>query len=201
MSQKERIIEVSLQQFLAHGIKKMTVQKLVESLGLSTKTVYKYFVDKEDLLKQCLFVHYSNLFKETLVLEKEISNPVVNLLAFWHEVFKLDFGVNNVFYSDLNHYYPKLQDLILEKFSSQGQVMLTNIVIEGIEKGFFRSNIQLGVVLEIMGVLYGNITRNTNFKALNYSPIIIMQNTLDIYIRGICTEKGLVAFNDCQKGD
>ena len=48
MPQKEIIIEASLQQFLEHGIKQMTIQKLIEPLGLSTKTVYKYFADKED---------------------------------------------------------------------------------------------------------------------------------------------------------
>ena len=64
MTQKERIIEVSLQQFLEHGIKQMTIQNLVEPLGLSTKTVYKYFADKEDLLKQCLFMHYTELYEK-----------------------------------------------------------------------------------------------------------------------------------------
>jgi len=50
MTQKEIIIEVSLQQFLKHGIKQTTIQKLIEPLRLSTKTFYKYFADKEDLL-------------------------------------------------------------------------------------------------------------------------------------------------------
>lgn len=201
MNQKERIIEVSLQQFLGYGIKKMTVQKLVEPLGLSTKTVYKYFEDKEDLLKQCLLVHYAELSKRFLVLEKDFFNPVVSILRIWQEIFKLDFGVSHVFYSDLNYYYPQLQDLIIEKFFPQSHVMMKNVIVKGIEEGFFRSNLKIDVVLEIMGFLYGNITRNSKFKALNYSPIIVMQNTLDIYIRGICTEKGLVAFNDFQKDD
>ena len=58
---KEQIIETSLQQFLKYGIKKMTVQKLIEPMGISTKTVYKYFSDKEDLLRHCLLEHYSKL--------------------------------------------------------------------------------------------------------------------------------------------
>lgn len=199
MSQKERIIEVSLEQFLEYGIKKMTVQKLVEPLGLSTKTVYKYFEDKEDLLKQCLLVHYAELFKRLLVLEKEFSNPVVTILRVWQELFKRDFGVSHVFYSDLNYYYPQLQDLIIENFFPQTLVIMKTIIVKGIEEGFFRSNIKPDVVIEIMFFLYENITRNSKFKALNYSPIIVMQNTLDIYIRGMCTEKGVEVFNDYQK--
>ena len=51
MTIKQKIIQGALQQFLTHGIRKMTMQKLVEAMGLSTKTVYKYFTDKEDLLQ------------------------------------------------------------------------------------------------------------------------------------------------------
>lgn len=198
MTQKETIIEVSLQQFLEHGIKKVTVQKLVEPLGLSTKTVYKYFADKEDLLKQCLLVHYAELSKRFIVIEKDLSNQVYGILRIWHEIFKLDFGVSHIFYADLNHYYPQLQDLLIEKFSSRSLTLMKNMIVEGVEEGFFRRDVQADIVLETMGVLYTNITRNSRFKTLNYSPAIVMQNTLDAYIRGICTEKGVAVFDEFQ---
>lgn len=196
MTQKERIIEVSLQQFLEHGIKQMTIQKLIEPLGLSTKTVYKYFADKEDLLKQCLFFHYTELTERFTLLEKSVSNPVAGILFFFYEIFKIDFGINHTFYYDLNFYYPQLQDLIIENFSSKGIVKVKNIIVNGLEEGFFIREIKPDILFETMMVLYTSITRNSKLKQLNYSPIILMQNTLEVYIRGVCTEKGLVSFND-----
>jgi len=50
---KSEIIETSLQQFLTHGIRKMTVKEIIAPLGISTKTVYKYFANKEALLEEC----------------------------------------------------------------------------------------------------------------------------------------------------
>jgi AcrR family transcriptional regulator len=199
MTQKERIIEVSLQQFLEHGIKQMTVQNLVEPLGLSTKTVYKYFADKEDLLKQCLFLHYSELLKKFPFLVMEMSNPVDGVLMFYNEVFKLDFGTSQTFYHDLNYYYPQLQDLIIEKFFLIGMIKIKNLIAEGIEGGYFLSELKDDVVFETMMLLYTNITRSSKLKELNYLPNVLMQNTLVAYIRGICTEKGLISFNDFQK--
>jgi AcrR family transcriptional regulator len=190
MTQKERIIEVSLQQFLEHGIKQMTIQKLIEPLGLSTKTVYKYFADKEDLLMQCLFLHYSELSERFTFLEKAYSNPVESILLFFYEGFKLDFGTSHIFYHDLNYYYPKLQDLLVEKFFLKSMIKTKSIVSEGIEEGFFRSELKADSVFETMIILYTNITRNSKLKELNYSPNVLMQNTLVAYIRGICTEKG-----------
>jgi AcrR family transcriptional regulator len=199
MTQKEIIIEVSLKQFLEHGIKQMTIQKLIEPLGLSTKTVYKYFADKEDLLKQCLFLHYTELTERITLLEKAMSNPVDGILLFYYELFKIDFGINNKFYYDLNFYYPQLQDLILENFSSIRIVKLKIIIVEGLEEGFFIRDVKPDILLETMMVLYTSITRNNKLKELNYLPNVLMENTLVAYIRGICTEKGLVSFNDFQK--
>lgn len=199
MTQKERIIEVSLQQFLEHGIKQMTIQNLVEPLGLSTKTVYKYFADKEDLLKQCLFMHYTELYEKFPDLELAMSNPVDGVLMFFHEIFKLDFGTSQIFYYDLNYYYPQLQDLIIEKFFLIGMIKIKNLIDEGIVEGFFRSGLKSDIVFETMMLLYTSITRNSKFKDLNYSPTILMQNTLEAYIRGVCTEKGLISFNDFQR--
>jgi hypothetical protein len=196
MTQKDRIIEVSLKQFLEHGIKQMTIQKLIEPLGLSTKTVYKYFADKEDLLKQCLFLHYTELDERFTLLEKTVSNPVAGILLFYYELFNIDFGINHTFYYDLNFYYPQLQDLIIENFSSKGIVKVKNIIVNGLEEGFFIREIKPDILFETMMVLYTSITRNSKLKQLNYSPIILMQNTLEVYLRGVCTEKGLVSFND-----
>ena len=199
MTQKERIIEVSLKQFLEHGIKQMTIQKLIEPLGLSTKTVYKYFADKEDLLKQCLFLHYTELTERITLLEKAMSNPVDGILLSYYELFKINFGINHTFYYDLNFYYPQLQDLILENFSSIGIVKLKSIIVEGLEEGFFIRDVKPDILLETMMVLYTSITRNNKLKELNYLPNVLMENTLVAYIRGICTEKGLISFDDFQK--
>jgi AcrR family transcriptional regulator len=199
MTQKERIIEVSLQQFLEHGIRQMTIQKLIEPLGLSTKTVYKYFADKEDLLKQCLFFHYFELSERFTLYEKAFSNPVENILTFYNEVFKLDFGKSQAFYHDLNYYYPQLQDLLIEKFFSRGAIIIKNLIAEGIEGGYYLSGLKADVIFETFTLLYTNITRSSKLKELNYSPNVLMQNTLVAYIRGICTEKGLISFEDFQK--
>ncbi len=199
MTQKDRIIEVSLKQFLEHGIKQMTIHKLIEPLGLSTKTVYKYFADKEDLLKQCLFLHYTELAERFTLLEKTVSNPVESILLFFYEGFQLDFGTSHIFYHDLNFYYPQLQDLLVEKFFSKSMIKTKSIICEGIEEGFFRSELKADSVFETMIILYTNITRNCKLIELDYPPNVLMQNTLVAYIRGICTEKGLVLFDDFQK--
>jgi len=186
---KEEIIETSLQQFLRHGIRKMTVQKLIAPMGISTKTVYKYFNDKEDLLKHCLVKHYSELAKDFDITGS--SNPVIAIFKLWHNAMELDFGVNHIFYHDLNYYYPRLQDSILHRFFKKRFSKLGELMEKGVKQGYFRNDIVPAMIPEVTSALYSSITRTDQFKKYKLTPGVLMQNTIEAYLRGVCTEKGL----------
>ena len=186
---KDQIIETSLRQFLKHGIRKMTVQKLIAPMGISTKTVYKYFNDKEELLKHCLVKHYSELAKDFDITGS--SNPVIAIFKLWHNAMELDFGVNHIFYHDLNYYYPRLQDSILHRFFTKRFSKLGELMEKGVKQGYFRNDIVPAMIPEVTSALYSSITRTDQFKKYKLTPGVLMQNTIEAYLRGVCTEKGL----------
>jgi len=167
----------------------MTVQKLVEPMGISTKTVYKYFKDKEELLKDCLVKHYSGLAKDFDIGGS--PNPVITILRIWNKAMELDFGVNHVFYHDLNYYYPKLQDSILHRFFNKRFSKLGELMEKGVEQGYFRTDIVPEMIPEVTSALYSSITRTEQFKKYKLTAGVLMQNTIEAYLRGVCTEKGL----------
>src|SRR4051794_10246023 len=108
---KDEILEVALKQFLKIGIREMSVQKLVEKLGISTKTVYKNFKNKEGLLEEALLLFYS---KEYHALE-ELStggSTVDLLLEVWYKAAQAEYDFNNPLFQDLRYYYPRLQQKI-----------------------------------------------------------------------------------------
>ena len=191
MELRDQVIATSLRQFLKYGIKKVTVGKLIEPMGISTKTVYKHFGNKEDLLKHCLLLHYSELAKRYNNIGIENKNPVAAICELWHNAINLDFGVNHLFYHDLNYYYPQLQDAVLRKFFKKNFSEVHHIVVSGIEQGYFRDDIVAEIIPEVIGVLYSSITRTGQFKKFKLSATDLMHNTIDAYLRGICTEKGL----------
>lgn len=169
----------------------MTVQKLVAPLGISTKTVYKYFRDKEDLLIQCLGVHYSKLLNEALSNGSKYSNAVQALAGSWKEAIETDFGVNSVFYHDINYYFPALQDKILKKHGEKINRVFIGLIKSGIAQGYFRKDINPDVILQAMSILYTSLTRTTQFRRFRLTPAGMLDQTILVYLRGICTRKGL----------
>jgi len=192
---KEKIIETSLQEFLAHGIRQMTMQKLVVPLGISTKTMYKYFSNKEDLLEECLIIHYKETDKKLLEITDSSPNMVIALYSVFAKSMDVDFGANHLFYHDLNYYYPELQDKAIKLYSSKAGEILIDIIEKGILDGDFQGHLQAPIILTAIGVLYRSVTRNEAYKMFEVKPSELMKHTIDVYLRGICTSKGLLIFN------
>ncbi len=198
---REDIIKVSLAGFLKHGIRKMTVQKLVSPLGISTKTVYKYFQNKEDLLKECLVLHYSSQIRELLESIEKCPNAIQALATIWNMTIAADFGVAKSFYHDLNYYYPALQDGILKKYGNKISDTIVKLMNLGIQEGYLIKDLIPALSIKVMAVLYSSITRTDQYKNLKLSANTLAEQTVFVYLRGICTEKGIKELNSYKKNN
>src|SRR4028118_574814 len=105
---KEEIVQKSLKLFLKHGIREMSNQKLVDWLGISTKTIYKYFKNKEDLLEHVLHLYHDRQYERLLSLSSE-QNAACQFFEVWQIAVEMEYQVNQVFCQDLHHYYPELE--------------------------------------------------------------------------------------------
>lgn len=187
---KKEIAEKCLQRFLTSGIRKMTLRKIVAPLGISTKTVYKHFSDKEALLAYCLDIHYGRLLKgiEPIL---NAGSPVIQLFQIWIHATRADFGASHTFYHDLNYYYPRLQDKMIRKHARTTTQPVLEMFEAGIAQGYFRKELHPSVILEGISVIYTALTRTDRFSKYKLTPFTLAANTVEVFLRGICTSKGL----------
>src|SRR5687768_228063 len=104
---KEAILQTSLQQFLQYGIREMSIQKLIKPLGISTKTVYKYFTNKEEPLEKALYLVHSQPYPALGAPEVD-QNGAWLVFDLWLAGVEQEFQVNKLFFEDLHGYYPEL---------------------------------------------------------------------------------------------
>ena len=187
---KDKILQTAHRQFLKYGIRKISIQKLVAPLGISTKTVYKYYKNKEELLEEVLHLYHTQQYQMLENLSTD-QNVVPLLFDIWYMAVEREHKVNKVFFQDLHYYYPELERKTEAAIGGKFWKRFLEIVEKGINEGLFKKNIIPVVVLEGMSALYKAIARNGQFKKFPVSPYDIMLNTIAIYIRGFCTRKGI----------
>lgn len=188
---KDKIVSTSLGQFLKYGIRSMTVKKLVEPMSISTKTVYKYFKGKEELLKECLASLYGSYQDEFNLVIDSKKDPATKLFEIFRNSFEMDFVVHHSFFHDLNYYYPRLQNVVIGKYRKIYAQKFVALINDGIKQGYFLNSIRPELVLKVIELLYSNITRSKEYQGYKGDPELLFKNYVEMYIRGICTEKGM----------
>ncbi len=119
----------------------------------------------------------------------------------WNLTIEADFGVAKSFYHDVNYYYPTLQDRILKKYGSKISDAIIKLMNCGIKEGYFIKEVNPPLVIKAMTVLYNSVTRTDQYKHLKLPANTLAEQTVFVYLRGICTEKGLKELNSYKKNN
>jgi len=193
---KDAILQTSLKQFLKHGIRQMSIQKLVEPMGISTKTVYKYFKNKEELLEEVLYLYYAGQYQllENLAADQ---NTIHLLFNIWYTAIEGSYKTSTVFFADLQYYYPQLERRVEASIGEKFTRQFVLIIRKGIQEGVFKKELLPDVAVESIYVLYDAIVRNGRYKKYKVPPYELLLNTITTYIRGFCTPAGISELEAC----
>ena len=187
---KDEIIRTALEGYLRHGIREITITRLIAPLRISTKTFYKHFESKETLLEECLRILYTNNLEKFSQIILGNGDPVNKLLNVFRSALQEDFGISSTFYHDLNYYYPDLQDKAISRISEKSGTLITSLVEQGISEGYFISGVHPQIAVRGIGTLYSSITRNNQYRDSRHGPDLLFDNLVETFVRGMCTDKG-----------
>lgn len=186
-SLRERIIERAMQDFSKHGIRAVKMDTLAKELGISKRTMYEIFEDKESLLFEGIKV-YGDRKREYLHSYAEEGHDVIDIIMeAYHMKVEEVRAVNPDFYLDLMK-YPRLAQHMKEEQQKSLEGFLA-FMKRGVDDGYFRPDVNYELVPHIFEALGQYIL--TNSLVQQYSVEELFSNCFLIALRGFCTDKGL----------
>lgn len=185
-SLRERIIEKAMQEFSMHGIRAVKMDDLAADLGISKRTLYEIFKDKETLLLEGIKEYY-NRKREYLFDYAEENHDVMEIVleAYRMKVEEVR-SVNPAFYQDLMK-YPKVTRFMKESQEASRTAFL-DFMNRGVEDGYFRKDVNYQLVPHIFDALGQHVLNNSLLQ--QYSVEELYSNFFLIAVRGFCTDKG-----------
>lgn len=191
MVSKEKIIEVASLLFVEHGVKSITIDRIVKQLHTSKRTIYKHFEDKTALLEACLATYHQTIRKENQDIINASENAI-QAMGYLHQriVFRAS-QTNPNFFNDILHYYPGLLQKSYRATGNFATQQLADLADWGAKEGLFLEDIDIEVtsrtVLSLLELL-----KNTNkFPVEKYSKERLTFGIMLPYLRGLCTPKGI----------
>ncbi|PQJ79876.1 TetR/AcrR family transcriptional regulator [Polaribacter porphyrae] len=188
---REKIIEKSNELFLNLGFKSVTMDEIANSLGVSKKTIYKYFKNKTDLVDAVTdytFNIISNGIDKICALKE---NPIDELFDIKQFVMTHLKDEKSSPQYQLQKYYPKIYASLKQKqFEVMQDCVIENLKY-GIELSIYRDNIDVEFISRIYFNGLIGIKDKDMFPLKNYSMKTLMNYYYEYHLRGICTEKGI----------
>jgi TetR/AcrR family transcriptional regulator, cholesterol catabolism regulator len=199
MGNKEKIIEVAAELFRTYGIKSVTMDSLAMHLGMSKRTIYEIFTDKDELLigvLKWMAEMQKELVKRVLGESENAIVAIFKLLEINRDHFQ---NMSPVFQSDMKRFHYE----VLMKRANKSELpdfRSTQEVIErGVKEKLFRKDVNIDIVNRCVDSLVKSVMNNDLFPFDEFSRRDVIGNVIINYLRGISTNEGIDLINKLEK--
>lgn len=192
MDLKLHVLKEAGKMFSKYGIRSITMDYIASELGISKRTLYEIFKDKDDLVLQAI----NEGTKEHKIICNDILRNSFNVIEAIYNIGKFNneiFGkINPLFFEDLKKYHYEIYRKIHEKGSLRDYEFTKSLFVIGVQQGIIRDDINIDLVNvfvhKLMEILHDEEMRIFNKEDISNAVFIP-------YLEGISTTKGRELIN------
>ncbi len=146
MEPQERIVGKAHELFMRYGIRSVSMDEIATNLGISKKTIYQFFADKDALVSAVVDIEITGNENECLLNSQKSENPVHEFFLALDMMEDMLRMMNPMVGYDMQKYHPAA----FRKFNEHLNGFLYRQVKSNLEKGvemeLYRSDINIQIL-------------------------------------------------------
>ena len=189
------ILEKTRELFLTIGFKSVTMDHIANEMGISKKTIYNFFENKTELVKEVTSYMFNSITKGITEIKKTSDNPISEIYdinLFLIKYLKKE-SVSPLY--QLEKYYPLIHKEINKKQFDFITTSTTGSLKNGIKLGLFRKDIKIDFISRLYFKGMIGIRDLDTFPTKLYDPVNLKIDFIEYHLRAIVTDKGLEKLN------
>ncbi len=197
--QKEKVLNYTKQYFPLHGFYKTKMDDIAKELGVSKKTLYKLFPNKQVLVEETirgLLNDLESAVNSAIAAEK---HPIKRLLESFQIIGQRLMSFSDQYIIDIKEHMSHMWQEVEVQRKRIFMNTYLNTYHKGVEEGYF---IPLPPLL-LNGMIITLLTNMINIKFLtehNLQPYPVYKFVLEFILRGTLTKKGFDYLKKLDKG-
>jgi AcrR family transcriptional regulator len=187
MEIRNKIIEGAGKLFIENGIRQITMDMIAQTLGISKRTIYENFKDKNDLLSTFLteaIVTHKKSALEIMNNSKNVIEALFSFAEFNNNAFK---QINPCFFNDIKKYHPDIFRKVMGDGEIRNYELTFTMLKRGVNEGIFIREIDLEIVNHY---IHYSMDFFNKMEEMQFDHKKIWASVHLPYLKGICTEKG-----------
>ena len=189
---KSYIIEESDKLFCQFGFKSVTMDDIAKHLGMSKKTIYQNFIDKNELVNILIANKLSHQNCRIIDCSVKAKDAVHEIFLMMADIKELMSNLNPKLFYDLQKYHPKAW-LNFKNFKEKNLLINIKSNLErGLREGIYRSDINIDILSQLR-LDYTNIVfiQHDHYTMNKYNIAQVMIEITQHFLYGVCNIKGL----------
>ena len=190
MEEKTNFLSKATQLFIENGAKSVTMDEIAKEFGISKKTLYQKYKNKEELLEEVLKYKLQEVIERIKYLDENIDNAVARMYCRDEEIDKVSHSNNNILIRQLLKYYPAIFHKHMLNFSAKFSEVLVHNIEKGRKQGLYREDFDPELYAKLFFQLVMSYDSSPYFDVELIERENFMQETMFFYLNAITNEKG-----------
>jgi len=187
---KKNIILKATELFMKLGFKSVTMDDIAKEMGISKKTIYTHFNNKETIIGVVTDHVFETVCHDIDAICDLNQNPIQELYAIKKRVMQYMQKEKASPTYQLQKYYPAIYNNIKQRQFSYMQQCVVKNLHRGLEQDLYRKNIEVQFVARIYFNGITGIKEESLFPHTMFEGETLYEMYLEYHLRGIVTPKG-----------
>lgn len=178
--------------FVELGIKSIRMDDIAHTLGISKRTLYEMFADKEELIYLCMMHLLEEQIRETDRISSVYENKIEML--FYSLKMVLDDGErHHRMMTNLQKFYPAVYERLINEHIRMGVSRLRATILDYIDLGLINRNINVDLSVTVFYYTVTSVFGRINNIILpeGVSEKSALLYTIVNFFRGLASEEGV----------
>jgi len=187
---QQEILDGSHELFFRYGLKSVTMDDIARHLGVSKKTIYQYFPEKNQIILSLMKTHLEKNKHDLEKISRGSKDAVEEMIGIMDFIGAMFLRINPIVFYDMQKYFPECWKNFKEFKENYMISMIQSNMNRGIKEGLFRKSLNV-MVLSRMRIEQIEMAMNPLiFSPDKYNLTEVQLAMLDHFLHGITTLKG-----------
>ena len=189
---EQRIRETAEQLFFTYGLKTVSMDDIAREAGVSKKTVYQFFNDKNTIVENVITGLVEQQQKQLQQSSKASKNAVHEMFLIAAGVQVLALKVRPVLLYDVNKYFPECGKLMKGFKEEDLRGALINNLNAGIKQGLYRKTLSVDVVAQFGLIQFASLFAPESYPNNEFNLKTVVCNITELFLYGIASAEGQI---------
>lgn len=186
----QEFLEKVTELFIENGAKSLTMDDLAKALGISKKTLYQKYANKDALLEAVLKFKLEQIIAHFEMLDEKYDNALERMLCKDDELEKATATNKSILLKQIIKYYPAIFSKHMQNFSDGFSKVLISNIEKGRQHGYYREDFDAEMYAKLFFQMAISYDSSPFMEGSTVDRFHYLDAAMDFYLSAVTNENG-----------